>query len=312
MRNFVIALVGLEIVRCDTFADLSSDMSAACPHQYSQSVSPWENITTTGFVSKDISANHSHLFYFENYKYINSDRKIVFRLEPCAGIQYLFIRRTRPCWPDPHTGEWAHYMSVTDGSEDAQPTLIEVPASSTQWFITVFAKSSGRYSLTVVEYAETYPRIPDGAISSSQLTKETVELTWQPATVGNSRVERYIIYSSMVFESVTSAPAASRRIFNTVCGLKQNTDHPYSVVSCSEDTCRANISSLVNDRKYFFNVMADTGSMQSAFNGIQVRTLWDTSVADAVRQAAVTASIVIGTVTCVLVAAWFTLYKLYM
>ena len=30
-------------------------------------------------------------------------RKIIINLEPCRGVVYLFVRKTRPCWPNPYS-----------------------------------------------------------------------------------------------------------------------------------------------------------------------------------------------------------------
>ena len=296
-------------------SDLYSDMSGTCPHQYYPNSQSWLNISETGRVYNEIPANHSQMYYFENYDYLGSDRKMIFRLEPCQGVVYLYIRKVRPCWPNPWTGEWTHYKSNTNGSDDGDTTLLELPAEATQWYITVFGKTAGKYSLSVVTDTSTYPRVGDGKIEASQVNENTVEIAWTAATAG---VSSYIVYSSMYFE--TGAARLNRkllvspsRILNTVCGLAQNTDHAYSVVACSDAVCRTNITSLISGRKYVFNVVAvnKAAGLQSAYSGILVEANWDDSVLKNLGETIKNVGIVIGTAVSVLIGSFFVLYAKY-
>lgn len=284
-------------------------MSTACPHQYYSNTGNYVNLTSSMFAENEIPSNTSHLFFYQNYNFLNSEKNIIFRLEPCRGVVYLYIRRTRPCWPDPWTDTWYQFKSVTDGSADGTATLFEVPAESSQWFITVYAKTSARYALTIVPKSVDYPRIADGMIEAVQLAKDTVEISWQQA-YAETPITNYIIYSSIYFDSGEFFTPSL--ILNSVCGLQLNTDHPYALSACLDPTCRTNITGLSNNRRYVFNVVAHNKmtSLQSVYDGIIVKTVWDESNIDSIIEISQTAAIVIGTVTTVLVASYFfILYK---
>jgi hypothetical protein len=295
--------------------NLYSDMSSTCPHQYFPTAGAWVNLTASGQILTQIANNNTHNYYFENYKYFDSSRKIIVRLDPCQGVVYLFIRKTRPCWPNPWSEEWTHYKSITDGSEDGAATMFELPSETTQWYITVYAKTSSQYSLTILRDADDYPRLTDEAIIASQIDHNTVEIRWTPST--SPSATKYIIYSSMYFETGDRVNPrlliSPSRIMNTVCGLSINTDHPYSVVECVSSPCISNITSLINGRKYVFNVVAQDSSsgMHAAYSGILVQAEWDESVLKNADEILKTIGILIGTVVTVLVATFFVIYNKY-
>lgn len=306
MQSLSILLVASFLLHISGFPD----MSHTCPHQLYPNTVPSVNLSVSKYAENEILANSSHLFYFQNYNFLNSEKKIIFRLEPCRGVVYLYIRRTRPCWPDPWNDTWYHYKSVTNGSFDGTATIFEIPAESSQWFITVYSKVGGRYALTIVPEYYDYPRIPNGMIQAVQLARDTVEIAWEQA-VSETPVSNYIIYSSIYFES-ESVPGQVL-ILNTVCGLQANTDHPYAVTSCVDQICKANITGLSNHRRYVFNVIAfnKMSNLQSVFAGILVKTVWDESGIDSLLEFTETAGIVIGTVTGVLVATFFFIIHKY-
>ena len=169
---------------------------------------------------------------------------------------------------------------------------------SSQWFITVYAKTSSRYALTIVPHVVDYPRITQGQIKAIQLAKDSVEIQWNQA-VADTPILNYIVYSSLFLESSLS--------FTTVCGLQENTDHPYAVTSCFDSICKFNISRLSNNRRYIFNIVAlnKLTNLRSVYDGIVVKTVWDESFVDQVLEIAQTGAIVIATVTCVLIASYF-------
>merc|ERR1740117_498529 len=94
-----------------------------------------------------VSLNKSKLYWYENFNVTTMNqpdryRKLIISLEPCEGIVYLFVRKTRPCWPNPHSCcrplsslstavtappcstsyqkikcSWTHYHSILDGTK---------------------------------------------------------------------------------------------------------------------------------------------------------------------------------------------------
>merc|ERR1712070_583271 len=97
-------------------------------------------------------------------------RKLLISLEPCEGVVFLLVRKTRRCWPNPHSCcrpmknslaytanngmpvappcdasqyltkcSWTHFHSILDGTRNAAPTFFEVPLSATKYYISVYA-----------------------------------------------------------------------------------------------------------------------------------------------------------------------------
>merc|ERR1719235_2492319 len=55
-----------------------------------------------------LSLNKSKLYWYQNFNVTTMNqpdryRKLIISLEPCEGIVYLFVRKTRECWPDPRS-----------------------------------------------------------------------------------------------------------------------------------------------------------------------------------------------------------------
>lgn len=193
-----------------------------------------------------LSLNKSKLYWYENFNVTTMNqpdryRKLIISLEPCEGIVYLFVRKTRPCWPNPHSCchplgsvtdgkslvtsppctskekikcSWTHYHSIIDGTKDAAPTFFEVPLTSTKYYISVFAPQEAnvkagvmkaRYRLTMLADIGAYPRPGlQGRLRAKQVGEMSVELQWEQATfmpVGVSDLKNYHIYSSMLLDS---------------------------------------------------------------------------------------------------------------
>jgi len=185
----------------------SCEMS--CPHEAQGVDAPSdasENYTVLEegrSVLHDLTLNSSRLYYYQNFNVTTMNqpdryRKLILSLEPCEGIVYLLVRKTRRCWPDPQSCcnplpgsvfqgatlnsstappcnpalhsiscAWTHFHSVLDGSRDAAPTFFEVPLSSTKYYIRVFAPREAnmnhgvmrvRYRLTALADIGAYPR----------------------------------------------------------------------------------------------------------------------------------------------------------
>lgn len=189
-----------------------------------------------------LSLNRSKLYHYETYNVTVMNqperyRKLIISLEPCEGIVYVLIRKTRPCWPDPHSCckplssqstasiptappcgnnqrtqcSWTHYNSILDGTKDGAPTFFEVPLASTKYYITVYAPQEAniaagvlkpRYRLTLLADIGAYPRPGlQGRLNTKQVGEMSVELQWQQATFtpeGVSELKNYYIYSSLL------------------------------------------------------------------------------------------------------------------
>lgn len=195
-------------------------------------------------VAGEVALNKSKLFYYENFNVTTMNqpdmyRKLIISLEPCEGIVYAFVRKTRPCWPDPHTCcqpipgtqgypvappckspnqtikcSWTHFHSIIDGTRDAAPTFFEVPHSSTKYFISVFAPAEAnlnsgvpvpKFRLSVLTDIGAYPRPGlHGQVRTKQARDGSVEVSWDEATfipIGVSGLRNYHLYSSLLLPS---------------------------------------------------------------------------------------------------------------
>lgn len=59
---------------------------------------------------------------------------------------------------NPKDCKWTHYMSVIDGTRDGAPTFFELYLTSTQYYITVFARETSSYTLQVLTDIGQWPR----------------------------------------------------------------------------------------------------------------------------------------------------------
>jgi hypothetical protein len=276
------------------------DMHTSCPHQFGSNIRKYENITSTKKASYNIELNSTHLFYFENYGYIDSEEKIIFRLETCSGNATFFVRRTRPCWPDPFSGEWAQYRADSDDSVK----MLEVDAESTKWFISVFGVSYSQYSLLVVPEASTYPRQRQRSILAKQISRDSAQITWIPSIAGSNRtITKYAVFSSALL--------SRKRVFTTVCGLQLNPEEQLAVHTCEEsDVCIANVSSLTNGRTYFFNIIA-TGDVEAAYSAVILNTYWDDTRISYLDDVFFVCVAVVASMVVVLVTTFFMLRRMY-
>jgi len=194
-------------------------------------------------VEHELSLNMTRLYLYENINVTTMGlpdryRKLILALEPCEGVVYLFVRRTRRCWPAPHSCcqplpdsglppdltappcnlaahkikcHWTHFHSVIDGTQDAAPTFFEVPLGSTKHLISVYAPYEvnmrngvrrPRYRLTALADIGAYPRPGlQGRLHANQVADMSVELSWDQATfvpMGISDLRHYHVYSSLL------------------------------------------------------------------------------------------------------------------
>jgi hypothetical protein len=293
-------------------------------------------------VSGTLDANYTHTYTYssENVTTFNQPdeyRNIIINLEPCTGTVFLFVRKTRRCFPNPYSCidvaantrapaecEWVHFMTEIDGSRDGTPTFFEVPFTTTKYFISVFAMENAAYELTVLTDTGALPRPGNhGRITANQTEKIGVNLSWEAAyysPAGITETSRYLIYSSVLLENEDQLNRAvffrKDKIMNTVCGLGFNTDEAVTTVdasTCSNGQCSAMVEALPNMR-YIFNVVAESHrGMKFAYAGGILKTDWEV-----VRQAtnpdnSTLAAIgaVAGSVLGIIVMTYFMLLNIY-
>jgi hypothetical protein len=322
---------------------LGQDLSKVCGHEDYANVGPAIELTDGETVYSDIRPNQTHRWFYRNFNVTTMNqpdqyRKLIINLEPCRGVVFLFVRKTRRCYPNPYScidltsGKayrnaaactWTHFMSEIDGSRDGTPTFFEIPLSSTKYFISVFSADNSAYTLTVLADIGAFPRPGgNGKIVARQLQELQVQISWDQAgfiPTGISDVKQYWVYSSMLLDSDNRTNMAvflrPDKIMNTVCGLQNNTDRQYSIVKgsdCSFGSCNATIDGVITNKRYVFNVVVESFRGQKmAYAGIIMRTDWQV-----VRQAASDKTLkvvgaVSGSVLGMVVIIYFLMLKLY-
>jgi len=286
-----------------------------------------------------IGADQTHRYFYSNYNVTTMNqpdkyRKIIINLEPCDGVVYLFVRKTRRCWPNPYScitlganGRrqpnecmWTHFMSEIDGSRDGTPTFFEVPLTSTKFFISIYAPQRASYTLTVLADIGAFPR-PGGSgrITARQLRELQVQISWQTAhyyPVGISDTNQYWVYSAMLLDSDSRSNAAvflrPNKIMNTVCGLRNNTFTHYDRVpasACQEGNCSATIDGVITEKRYVFNVVVESQrGFRMAYAGLIMRTDWEEVKPDKTLKVI---GAVGGSVLAMVVIIYFLMLKLY-
>jgi len=327
-------LVALPLPQAQDYAD-------TCRHENYNNVGGSVELGDGETTYQKIVPNETHRYFHRNFNVttINTPdiyRKLLINLEPCRGIVYLFVRKTRRCYPNPYsciniaTGErnsddctWTHFMSEIDGSRDGTPTLFEVPLSSTMFYISVFAMTAAEYTLTVLADIGAFPRPGgDGIMTARQMRELEVELSWKQAFYfpeGVSETKQYWVYSSLLLEDDNRTNQAvflrPDKVMNTVCGLSNNTDKHYAILPadrCMKGICNITIRGVVSDKRYVFNVVAEsTRNFNFAYGGLIIRTQWQV-----IRQATDDKTLkvvgaVSGSVLAIVVIIYFMMLKLY-
>lgn len=319
------------------------DLSQVCWHQTLENVAASVEIKDGETVYEKIMKNQTHRYFFRSYNVTTMNqpdqyRKLIINLEPCKGIVYLFVRKTRQCYPNPYSCiknldtdaerrtkpcAWTHFMSETDRSRDGSPTFFEVPLASTKYYISVYATENSAYTLTVLADIGAFPRPgSDGRVHARQLRELQVQLSWSPSVfspTGISNNYRYWVYSAMLIENDDRTNMAvfmrPDKIMNTVCGLSNNTDREYTMVptsACSSTMCNATVDGVITDKRYVFNIVAESErGYRMAYAGLIMRTDWEI-----IRQAASDKTLkvigaVSGSVLGIVVIIYFLLLKLY-
>lgn len=344
MLSFFVLAAQIRLSWAQTVTPQPTQPAQACDHErYSDVVSTQMEIKDGETIYRDINSNHTHRYFYSNFNVTtmnqpDNERKLIINLEPCKGVVYVFVRKTRRCWPNPYScidvkdGQqrrrpadctWTHFMSDIDGSRDGTPTFFEIPLSSTKYFLSVYAPVRSSYTLTVLADIGAFPRPGNnGKIVARQMKELQVQISWStahffPADI--SDVKQYWVYSAMLLETDNRSNMAvfmrPSKIMNTVCGLQNNTDHEYDKVDkalCAFGSCNATIDGVVAERKYVFNVVVEsTRGFRFAYAGIIMRTDWQV-----IRQAASDTTLkVVGAVSgCVLgmvIIIYFLMLKLY-
>lgn len=316
---------------------------SACDHERDyERVSPQIEIKDGESIYRDIRSNNTHRYFYANYNVTTMNqpdeyRKLIINLEPCRGIVYVFVRKTRRCWPNPYSCievganpsrrplecTWTHFMSEIDGSRDGTSTFFEVPLSSTKYFISVYAPQRSSYTLTVLADIGAMPRPGNnGKIAAQQIKELQVQLSWKESfflPIGVSDVKQYWVYSAMLLDNDNRSNLAvfmrPEKIMNTVCGLQNNTDRQYSLVqadACLGGVCNATVDGVVAQRRYVFNIVVESQrGYRFAYAGLIMRTDWQV-----VRQAASDSTLkvigaVSGSVLGMVIIIYFLMLKLY-
>lgn len=259
-------------------------------------------------------------------------------LEPCKGVVYLFVHKTRRCYPNPYSCidlsqssatplncAWTHYQSVIDGTRDGAPTFYEFPLTSTRYYVTVFAKERSSYQITFLSDIGAYPRPGNqGRVTASQLSELQVGLSWNAAQFspqGITNVRRYWVYSALlrpIDEPTNSAVFIGKdKIMNTVCGLINNTDVPSSAPipasRCSaQGVCNATIDGVTTGQKYIFNIVAESErGFKMAYSGLILTTQYTVVKAAASAETLKVVGAVIGSILGMLIIMYVWMLNLY-
>jgi hypothetical protein len=273
----------------------SEDLSASCPHQYfpqsSQVMTLGDN---EGVDRMNIEKNSTKMFLYENSNFMNSN--ILFKLELCSGGPLtLFIRRTRPCWPDPWNDKWYHFKGIADYISPS--VIFDLPKESTKWYIAVYSPDQPSvFRLQVITDIEKYPRLPvdGGILNATQISGNLVNLKFSKNL---NKIDKIKIYSSLQFDSIRNP-----KVYNSVCGLETNTDQPYAVMSPSDicDTrgeCQYNITQLIPGKKYLFNVVSSNSEkFFNNYNYVKIRINEEYNLIDSIISIFNYISIFIGTI----------------
>jgi len=333
--------------RCGAQVD---ELAAVCRHERYDTVRKEVEIRegrTTNLT--DIRSNQTHRYYYENrdiptLNQPNVYRRLIVSLEACRGVVYVFVRKTRRCYPDPYSCisltpgkefrrpqdcKWTHFMSTIDGSRDGTPTFFEIPFTTTKYYFSVFSADNSQYTLTVLADIATFPRPGKlGRVYGDQQGELKVSLGWHTATydpqndiMGRaSGTMMYTVYAAPLLDTDKRASSTCflrpQKIMNTYCGLERNTDEEvYQVdptTACRDGYCNVTIDWVMPERRYVFNVVAvSIRGHKQAYAGLIMRTQYDV-----VRQAASdntlkAIGIVAGGSLGMVVVIYFMMLKLY-
>mmetsp|Transcript_1086 Transcript_1086/g.2494 ORF Transcript_1086/g.2494 Transcript_1086/m.2494 type:complete len:346 (-) Transcript_1086:126-1163(-) len=324
-----VALHGLLFVRATS--------STSCPSDTNDKFAQPIEIKDGQTIYRQIGADETQLYDYSNTNITaialpRDKRKVIFHLEPCYGVVYLFVKKSRLCHPNPYSCvadrdnancESTHYVTELVGTHDGAPTFFEIPLSTTKYFISVYAREDSLYTLTVLADVGAYPRPGNtGVITSRQLTSQQLQVSWGAASfqpVGISSLEQYWLYVTMLLdgENQTSDAVVLRptKVLNTVCGLANNTDRSYDRFTseiCSFGLCNATIDGVIPGRRYLVNVVAESArGYKIAYAGLITTADWNTVTQMTSDQTLKAIGAVSGSVLGVLMIVFFVVVRLY-
>eukprot|EP00929_Paragymnodinium_shiwhaense_P097180 TRINITY_DN5892_c0_g4_i1.p1 TRINITY_DN5892_c0_g4~~TRINITY_DN5892_c0_g4_i1.p1 ORF type:complete len:363 (+),score=41.63 TRINITY_DN5892_c0_g4_i1:130-1218(+) len=326
-----------------------------CPHEQEGNVRQSMELKDGDTVYRDIEANQTDRYFHRNFNVTTMNqpdeyRKLLINLEPCRGVVFLFVKKTRRCYPNPYscikcadvsqdcrlpavTCESTHFMSDTSGSRDGAPTFYEIPLTSTKYFVSVYAVQHSSYTLTLLADIGAFPRPgkmygKNGKITARQLRDMQVQISWREAEykpLDVTSTKQYWIYSALMMENDkrTNPDIFLRpdKIMNTVCGLKNNTDRHYDRVpagqistraGCANGICNATIDGVITDQLYVFNIVAESyrGHMV-AYGGLIMKTKWDEVKQQISDESLRVAGGVAGSVMGLVLMLYLIMWKLY-
>jgi len=321
-----------------------------CFHEKLPMVKPPIEMPDGEQIATDINQNWTHLYEYVNYNTStmnrpDSERKLIINLEPCFGVVYLFVRKTRRCYPNPYScidiskqpgGDgsvpapqdcmWTHFVSVVDGSRDGAPTLFEIGLASTRFFISVYATENSRYTLQFLADIGQMPRPGKfGDLNAVQMADQQVQLSWDKAHFipsGYGHVNEYHVYSAMLLDKDQRTNAAvfltPKKIMNTVCGLKHNTHRMYAKVlpdqceAAPGTRCSAKIDGIDPETRYVLNVVAVSDRGYSlAYSGVILTAEWTIVTQAASDKTLKVVGAVSGSILGILTMCFFWMVYLY-
>lgn len=288
----------------------SNNLVDPCFHEKEPNVGTPKEMCDGCSVYSELLKNQTHLYSYENYDVGRMNqpdmyRNLIINLEPCKGVVYLFIRKTRRCFPnpyscidlnpingkprpsDPKSCDWTHFMSVIDGSRDGAPTFFELPLTSTKYYISVFAREKSTYTLTFLSDTGRWPRPGRGGeIAAIQKDELQVQVSWDEGSfrpMGVTDMAKYHIFSSMLLDDDNRTNAAvfldKQKIMNTVCGLRNNTDRVNAWIPaerCFDGKCNATINGVIPGKRYIFNIVAESrAGFNMSYAGLILLTNWE-------------------------------------
>jgi len=307
-----LAILAAALVRvhlAQTFAEL--DFNELCPHEKYPHVSSTIEVLEGETVYREIGFNETHRYFHQNYNITkmwepDNIRRMIVNLEPCWGVVYLFVRKATRCYPDPYSCvdltvpqaerdpancQWTHFVSEINGDRDGAPTFFEIPLTATKYYLSVYALEPASYTLTILPDLGAFPR-PGmnnlgvlGEIRTRQTGELSIQLSWDEAFYfpqGVTETEQYWVYSAMLPDednfTVKQAFLKPDKIMNTVCGIKNNTDRHYEVMSaslCNYGMCNTTVYGVLSDKRYVFNVIVESKrGFMMAYAGTVIRTRW--------------------------------------
>lgn len=348
LGTLVVAFTLLGSARAQTTVD---EYAEPCQHERYPTVREAVQIVDGLPTNKtDIRSNQTHRYFYENrdiptLNQPDINRKLIISLEACRGIVYIFVRKTRRCYPDPYSCisltpgrehrrpqdcKWTHMMSTIDGSRDGTPTFFEIPFTTTKYYISVFSADNSQYTLTVLADIGGFPRPGKlGRVFGNQEGELKVSLGWHEAmyipnkliygTVAPGTL-MYIVYAAPLLDTDERVSSTCflrpQKIMNTYCGLERNTDEEVYQVDpltvCREGYCNVTIDWVMPERRYVFNIVAVSKlGFKAAYAGLIMRTQYDV-----VRQAASdntlkAIGVVAGGSLGMVIVIYFMMLKLY-